>query len=943
MHASTSFDLRRHLGLLLPVALAALVAGADPGASQVHRFGKNKVQYADFQWQKTETDHFDLYFYAEEEELAGYAAEMAERGFADLERKFAHTVQRRIPLIIYSSHVYFEQTNIIPDLLPPGVAGFTEFLKGRVVLPLSGSLPEFERVLRHELVHVFMADRIKQVLGRRGITDFRPAPLWFSEGLAEYWSGEWDTYADMIIRDSLFSRRLVAIDGMHFIHGTFQLYKEGQSICAHMAATYGEDIFALLLDNWWRGRDFAEVFEKVTGDSLAKLDKDWQYRLGKEYLPDIAAADPPSRLARPLTRRGFNVKPQVFAAGDSAGVIFFRNYQGYTQIVRSSLQGGDDVVVVEGERSPSFEALHALDTKPAVSADGRRLAFSAKRAGRDHLYIWDLCQGREERRFSFDEVVAISSPSWSPDGRRLVFSGAHKGGIADLYVVDTVDGSLQALTSDIYHDRDPDWSADGSRIAFSSDRWEGGRRGFYNLFLYEVEERQVLPLTRGWHNDLQPAWSPGGQSLVFSSDRDTMFNLYAMRLSRAPEGGLRAATRRVTRTLTGTFDPVWTPDRRGLLFSGYEDGRFQIYHQELGRDDSAAVAWESLPSAKAATWKPEAALGGPLARKKYRKKMSLDIAQSQISQDLDFGTSGGIQVGMSDMLGNDHYYLVLSHISGNVDVLNGLNMVLGRQHLGRQLNTTWGVFRLNDRLSGRFGRRVREKRVGASIDLSYPFSRFDRVETGLSLRHASIDRQSGGGRLKGWLVTNALSYTHDSSIWTITGPLEGKRYSFGAAQTVDFKRSRRFNVTLFGDYRHYFRLSRRSALALRLMGRHSSGDVPEFFPLGGSWTLRGYGWRSIWGSKALLLNNELRFPLLDRLVIGLPVGNIDLSAFRGALFVDAGNAWTGEFGGWKGSLGAGVRLALGGIFVFRLDAARRTDFESLGNDTRWDFFFGWDY
>ena len=197
---------------------------------------------------------------------------------------------------------------------------------------------------------------------------------------------------------------------------------------------------------------------------------------------------------------------------------------------------------------------------------------------------------------------------------------------------------------------------------------------------------------------------------------------------------------------------------------------------------------------------------------------------------------------MSDMLGNDHYYFVLSHLSGNVDVLNGFNMVLGRQHLQRQLNTTWGVFRLNDRFSGRFGRRVREKRVGANIDLSYPFSKFDRVETSLALRHASIDRQSAGRRLKGWLITNALSYTHDSSLWTLTGPLEGKRYSLGIAQTVDFKRSRRFNVTVFVDYRHYLRLSRRSALALRFMGRHSAGKVPEFFPLGGSWTLRGYGW-----------------------------------------------------------------------------------------------------
>jgi outer membrane protein assembly factor BamA len=93
----------------------------------------------------------------------------------------------------------------------------------------------------------------------------------------------------------------------------------------------------------------------------------------------------------------------------------------------------------------------------------------------------------------------------------------------------------------------------------------------------------------------------------------------------------------------------------------------------------------------------------------------------------------------------------------------------------------------------------------------------------------------------------------------------------------------------------------------------------------------------------VLINQELRFPLVDRLVVGLPFGNIDFSAFRGALFVDAGNAWNDTFGSWRGSIGAGARLALGGVFVFRLDGARRTDFKSVENDTRWDFFFGWDF
>tara|TARA_B100000579_G_C22345505_1_gene626957 strand:- start:191 stop:475 length:285 start_codon:yes stop_codon:yes gene_type:complete len=92
-----------------------------------------------------------------------------------------------------------------------------------------------------------------------------------------------------------------------------------------------------------------------------------------------------------------------------------------------------------------------------------------------------------------------------------------------------------------------------------------------------------------------------------------------------------------------------------------------------------------------------------------------------------------------------------------------------------------------------------------------------------------------------------------------------------------------------------------------------------------------------------LINQELRFPFIDRFHLGLPFGNIDFGQFRGALLLDAGNAWSDSFGHWRGAFGFGTRLALGGAFVFRLDVTRRTDFTSVTSNTNWDFFFGWDF
>ncbi|MEW6755983.1 MAG: hypothetical protein AB1505_34135, partial [Candidatus Latescibacterota bacterium] len=671
--------------LLVVSVLAGLLVLPGTGAAQLYRFGKNKVQFTDFDWRQMETPHFDVYFFPEEAELASYAARMAEEGYARLEQVSAHTVQRRIPLIVYSSHIYFEQTNVIPNLLPEGVGGFTEYLKGRVALPLSGSLPEFERVLHHELVHVFTFDRIRRTLERHGISEFRPPPLWFSEGLAEYWSGEWTPFSDMVIRDALFSRRLVPIGQIYTIEGSYQMYKEGESICRFMAERYGSDVFELLLASWWRAEEFGQVLQIVTGESLDELDEEWQYDLRKRYLPDIARGDLPSHMAEQLTHEGFNVRPEVIP-GDTSSFVFFRNDQGYTHIARLSLGQEEPEVVVEGERSPAYESLHPLSTRPAVAPDGRRLAFAAQHRGRDHLFIWDLGARRQVADLAFERVVAISSPSWSPDGRRVALSGADPGGITDLYVVDVEGGEVYPLTRDIYHDRDPAWSPDGRWIAFSSDRWSGGRQGRYNLFLHAMEGGTVLRLTHGEHSDLEPAWSPDGKALAFVSDRDTMFDVHAVRLEERAGGEVwKGPEVRLTEVLTGAFGPAWVPGKGGLLFSGLEGGAFHIYHLEQDPDSLlAAMPQERLSPAEGEAWTLRETRGGlRYNQRPYKAEMSLDIAQSQIYQDPEFGTSGGVQLALSDVLGDDQYFFVLSHIAGSeAGFLDGLNTAVARRHHG---------------------------------------------------------------------------------------------------------------------------------------------------------------------------------------------------------------------------------------------------------------------
>ncbi|MFQ5754447.1 MAG: hypothetical protein ACE5HI_20915 [bacterium] len=103
-------------------------------------FGRNKIQYDDFDWKILKTEHFDVYFYPEMRELAEIGAAFAEEAYSRLESKLNHNINRRIPLIFYSNHSHFQQTNTVSSFIPEGVGGFFEFIKGRVVIPSDGSI-----------------------------------------------------------------------------------------------------------------------------------------------------------------------------------------------------------------------------------------------------------------------------------------------------------------------------------------------------------------------------------------------------------------------------------------------------------------------------------------------------------------------------------------------------------------------------------------------------------------------------------------------------------------------------------------------------------------------------------------------------------------------------------------------------------------------------------
>ncbi|MEX1277335.1 MAG: BamA/TamA family outer membrane protein [Bacteroidota bacterium] len=940
--------MRRFLQYILLLLLLTQCASA-----QFYYFGRNKVQYTEFEWKVLRTEHFDIYYYTEMRELAQRGAFLAEESYKHLEQKFNHNVANRIPLIFYSSHLHFQQTNVTPGFIPEGVGGFFEFLKGRVVIPFQGSMEQFAHVIRHELVHVFMHSKLNRVLTDHRQSQDKAPPLWFTEGLAEAWSTEWSTQADMVLRDAVLNNYVVPVNEMDRIYGSFLMYKEGENLLRYITERYGDEKILLLMENFWKANSFSDVMKLTIGKDYKEFDEDWIYQLKKRYYPIMAKEDLPSGVARDILDYGFNVKPLFYSLDGKQQVYFIGNHTGYTNIYRVNLddEEPEPEVVVEGEKTNEFEAFHLFQSKIDISKDGL-LSFVTKSGENDALHIYDIKEEKLRETIRFRNLVVLSSPSWSPDGKRIVFSSIDKGGNNDLYVLDVATRTLTRLTNDFYSDNDPAWSPDGRFIAFSSDRNPYGRHGKFNLFLYDLNTAGLEYLTIGNQSYFAPSWSEDGKRLAFTTDIDGAQNVWVMDLAeRLADQPLRPGTmRKITRFSTAAFDPSWGENNE-MILTAFENFSFQIkriYDIDVLADSIGVTHTFRFDEPAGEPWTVNK-LEGPsvVTDFRYTGEYKLDIAQSQISTDPIFGTSGGAALAMSDVLGNEQYYfLIYNTAQARSEFLESFNIAISRISLGTRANHAYGIFHF---AGNRYDLTdpdlfYYERAFGGYFALSYPLSKFRRIESSVTISNSDKDVFVELPR-KALLMSTSFTFIGDNSLWGPSGPLDGGRMKLTLAYTTDVQHSNVSYYTLLADYRHYWRLSTRSALASRAHLWYNEGREARRFFMGGSWDLRGWDRWSIRGQKLWLTSHELRFPFIDQLGIRFPFGGLTFGAIRGALFADAGGAWDHTYIDTKGSVGGGIRLNFAGAIVLRYDIGKRIEdnMSKFQEGLFHQFFFGWDF
>lgn len=196
-------------------------------------------------------------------------------------------------------------------------------------------------------------------------------------------------------------------------------------------------------------------------------------------------------------RKGLN-SGSAFMPGDEHMLITL-TMGGNADIYKMTADGNTVTPLTNGPNK-------AMNVEPAVSPDGKTIAFSSDRAGKIMLFTMDA-NGGNVKRLTFAGKYN-STPAWSPDGKALAFAALDVDHF-DIFTMNRDGSNLRRMTDArkptgrAANNESPSWSPDGRHILFTSDR-----SGKYQLYIVSPDgtnERRITEDNLNWD---KPKWSP---------------------------------------------------------------------------------------------------------------------------------------------------------------------------------------------------------------------------------------------------------------------------------------------------------------------------------------------------------------------------------------------------------------------------------------------------
>ena len=264
-------------------------------------------------------------------------------------------------------------------------------------------------------------------------------------------------------------------------------------------------------------------------------EKDPSRTLEELFIMDYDGYDP-----LPITKGGIAFSPSAIRVGRDTYIAYAVFENAYTF---NATYGIYLKPTLFSRPKPLFRDKTMRATSPAISPDGKKIAFALVRDGNTDIHVMNL-DGTDFLRLTRHSGVD-TNPSWAPGGRSLVFT-SDRTGTPQIYRMDADGLNTVRLTEENPYNDTASWNPRHDLLTYVS-RFDND----FDIFIMDLQTRKNYRVTRFQGSNEDPQWSPDGEQLCFTSNRSGKWHIYAINKDGT---NLRQVT-----TEGNNFDPVWVP------------------------------------------------------------------------------------------------------------------------------------------------------------------------------------------------------------------------------------------------------------------------------------------------------------------------------------------------------------------------------------------------
>ena len=350
----------------------------------------------------------------------------------------------------------------------------------------------------------------------------------------------------------------------------------------------------------------ASAIDTAEAASLSNIPVSVSHPATPALTPTLTPTPTPTPTPDPTATLELPAEPTLVLQSEPAPVEAAIHPAGGRIAFQTEKEGNSEIYMMgcDGSEPVNLTNHIAEDRHPSWSTDGR-IAFISDRdaeEGVDNQYDVYLLDLEMENISRLTEIEGnIHSPALSPDGRKVAFVSDEEGK-SEVLLLDVTSGSISNFTKDPASDLDPAWASDSERLLFASDR-----DGDFDIYIAEIDGSSLINVTDSDEDDeeaFNDRWPDLGvyefeDQIIFSSDRDGNWEVYTLEL----EGNDLV---RATNNSALDVSPSWGPSGDEFVFHTNRDKRMELYTaanafgdgqgrvSDSGSNDDSHPDWEPV-------------------------------------------------------------------------------------------------------------------------------------------------------------------------------------------------------------------------------------------------------------------------------------------------------------------------------------------------------------